>query len=99
MTDAAGTIAVDFNDTNNYTCILDVASTLANPTNQTAGQSGIFEFKQDATGGRTLAFGTDYEGLDGALPSIATGGGEVTMLSYYVRASTSVVLSMVENVS
>ena len=40
--------------------------TLANPTNLSAGQHLFFRIKQDATGSRTLAFGSKYKFPGGA---------------------------------
>ena len=54
LTDAA-TITPDFSTGNNFSVTLGGNRTLANPTNLTAGQSGMIFVTQDATGGRTLA--------------------------------------------
>jgi hypothetical protein len=41
---------------NNFSVTLGGNRTLANPSNQTAGQSGTIVMTQDGTGSRTLAF-------------------------------------------
>ena len=46
--------------------------TLANPTNMKDGNTYILTVKQDATGGRTLAFGSDYRWPGGTAPTLTT---------------------------
>ncbi len=62
LTDAAS-IALNLASNNFYRVVLGGNRTLANPTNKPASgdrQIIILEVVQDATGGRTLAFGGDY---------------------------------------
>lgn len=59
LTDAT-TIAVDASLGNTFDVTLAGNRTLGNPTNATDGQKLLFRIKQDATGGRTLAYGTKY---------------------------------------
>jgi hypothetical protein len=54
LTDAA-TITPNFATANNFSVTLGDNRTLANPTNQTAGQSGVIVITQDGTGGRVMA--------------------------------------------
>ncbi len=53
LTDAS-TIAVDMSVGNNFSVTLGGNRTLGNPTNLTAGQSGVIFITQDGTGSRTL---------------------------------------------
>jgi len=56
--------------------------TLANPTNMVDGGTYILEVRQDATGGRTLAFGSAYDwGADGA-PTLSTGANVRDVLTF-----------------
>lgn len=57
--------------------------TLANPTNQKAGQSGVIAISQDATGNRTLGFGSNWK-FPGGAPSITATPGATDLISYYV---------------
>src|SRR4030042_1594951 len=57
LTDGA-TITPNFAVANNFSVTLGGNRTLANPTNITAGQSGVIVITQDGTGSRTLAFGS-----------------------------------------
>ena len=70
LTDGA-TIAPDFSAGNNFSVTLGGNRTLANPTNAVAGQGGVICITQDATGGRTLAFGSNYKFPSGSVPSLS----------------------------
>lgn len=89
LTDAA-TIAVDFADSNNFAVTLGGNRTLGNPTNQVAGQSGSIFVIQDGTGGRTLAYSSDWEFAGGAAPTLSTAASAVDRIDYIVRASGSI---------
>ena len=56
--------------------------TLANPTNQNAGATYILIVKQDATGTRTLNYGTDYKFPAGVTPVLSTGSNDVDILTF-----------------
>jgi hypothetical protein len=56
--------------------------TLANPTNQNAGATYILIVKQDATGTRTLSYGTDYKFPAGVAPVLSTGSNDVDILTF-----------------
>ena len=99
LTDAAN-ISIDLNENNFYSVTLDGNRTLDNPTNVTPGQSGCIFITQDATtGGRTLAFGSNYDFAGGTAPTLSTGAGEVDVLSYVVRSSTSIICTLSNNFS
>ncbi|HEV7415143.1 MAG TPA: hypothetical protein VGN98_03240 [Tianweitania sediminis] len=78
----------------NFDLLLDGnVTTLANPTNQVAGKSGVLRIRQDATGGRTLsAYGSNFKWLGGQ-PALPTGANRVAMISYLVWASGTVYLT------
>lgn len=59
LTDAA-TIATDASLSNRFRVTLGGNRTLGNPTNLSDGQQLVWEVIQDATGGRTLAFGANF---------------------------------------
>jgi hypothetical protein len=99
LTDAAN-ISIDLNENNFYSVTLDGNRTLDNPTNVTPGQSGCIFITQDATtGGRTLAFGSNYDFAGGVAPTLSTGTGAVDVLSYVVRSSTSIICTLATNFS
>jgi len=81
---------VDFSANNNYTVTLGGNRTLANPTNQVAGQSGSIFIVQDGTGSRTLAYDTNYDFPGGTAPTLSTAAGAVDRIDYVVKASGSI---------
>lgn len=56
--------------------------TLANPTNLQAGASYILFVRQDATGGRTLAYGSAFRWPSGAVPILSTAANAVDILTF-----------------
>lgn len=89
LTDGA-TITPDFADSNFFSVTLGGNRTLANPTNIVAGQSGSVFITQDATGSRTLAYGSYWDFAGGAAPTLSTAANTVDRLDYVVRTSTSI---------
>lgn len=84
------TITPDFSASNDFTVTLGGNRTLANPTNQVAGQSGFIEINQDGTGSRTLSFGTDWEFEGGATPTLTTTASATDLLVYWVKADGTI---------
>lgn len=70
LTDAAA-IAVDGLLSNKFTVTLGGNRTLSNPTNL-KDATYIFTIKQDATGSRTLAWGTNFKFPSGVIPVLST---------------------------
>lgn len=89
LTDAT-TIAVDMSASNNFTVTLGGNRTLGNPTGLVVGQSGSIFILQDATGSRTLAFGSNWDFPNGAAPTLSTAANAVDRIDFIVRTSTSV---------
>lgn len=56
--------------------------TLSNPTNQVDGAVYILIVKQDATGGRTLSFSSNYKFAGGTAPTITTTANKVDVLTF-----------------
>lgn len=88
LTDGA-TITPDFDAGRNFVLTLGGNRTLANATNQTAGQSGLIFVKQDGTGSRTLSYGTHYSFAGGA-PTLSTAANAVDCIAYYVEQADTV---------
>jgi hypothetical protein len=55
---------------------------LANPTNKVAGATYVLIVKQDATGGRTLSYGSEYKFPGGTAPTLSTGANDVDVLCF-----------------
>ena len=97
LTDGA-TITPDLAAANNYSVTLGGNRTLANPTNQTAGQSGVIVITQDGTGGRTLAFGSNWKFPGGTAPTLTTAASAVDVLAYYVESATRITARLIADV-
>lgn len=98
LTDGA-TITPDFATGNNFSVTLGGNRTLANPTNLTAGQSGVIVVTQDGTGGRTLTYGSHYKFAGGTSTALSTAASSVDYLTYYVESTTRVFISYVKGVA
>lgn len=72
LTDAAN-IATDASLSNNFTVTLAGNRNLSAPTNPTDKQKVVWEFKQDATGNRTLTFDAIFN--FGVFPTLVLSGG------------------------
>jgi len=97
LTDGS-TITPDFAAANNYSVTLGGNRTLANPTNLTAGQSGVIVITQDGTGSRTLAYGSYWKFSSGTAPTLTTTASAVDVLAYYVESSTRITARLVADV-
>ena len=64
------------------TVTLGGSRTLANPTNKAAGGTYLLIVKQDATGSRTLSYGTEYKFPSGIKPIMPTAPNSVTILTF-----------------
>jgi hypothetical protein len=84
------TITPDFSAANFYSLTIGGNRTLANPTNLTAGQSGVIVITQDGTGGRTLAFGNYWKFPGGTAPTLTTTANAVDVLALYVESATRI---------
>ena len=87
-----GSVTLDFDTYQNFVLTATGNVTLANPSTETVGQSGIIVFIQDGTGSRTLSLGTDYETAGGAGLTISTAASAVDVIPYFVKASSSIQL-------
>lgn len=95
---SASTITPNLADSNNFSVTLDTNATLANPTNIVAGQSGVIAITQDATGSRTLAYGSYWKFAGATAPTLTTTASAVDVLAYYVESSTRITASLINNV-
>lgn len=96
---SASTITPDFALANNFSLTLGHNATLANPTNLTAGQSGVIFITQDASTAYTLAFGSYWDFSGGTAPTVTSTLSAVDCLVYAVRSSTSIHAQLITNLS
>ena len=87
-----GSVTLDFDTYQNFVLTATGNVTLANPSTEAVGQSGIIVFIQDGTGSRTLSLGTDYETAGGSGLTISTAANAVDVIPYFVKASGSIQL-------
>ena len=97
LTDGSS-ITPDFAVANNFSVTLGGNRTLANPTNITAGQSGVIVITQDGTGSRTLAYGSYFKFPSGTAPTLTTTASAVDVLVYYVESSTRITARLVADI-
>lgn len=90
ITSTASSVAVDMALNNHFSHTLDVNSTLANPSNVVAGQSGSMFFTQAATGGFTLALATNYVTTGAGGVTLSTASGSVDRVDYIAETTTRV---------
>lgn len=88
----AATITPDFSVNSHQKITLTGNVTIANPTNPIEGQTGTLKITQDATGGRTVAWGTYYKWEGGVAPTYVTTANSVSTYSYKVESSTSILV-------
>ena len=87
---SAATITIDMADSNNFSVTLAHNATFANPSNDTAGQSGSIFITQDGTGSRTASWGTDWEFAGGTAPTLTTTAAAVDRVDYIIKSGTSI---------
>ena len=89
---ATGSTTLDFDLYQNFVLTFTGNVTLANPSTESVGQSGIIMIIQDGTGSRTLSLGTDYETAGGAGLTISTAASSVDILPYFVQSASNILL-------
>ena len=87
-----GNVTLDFGANQNFVLTLTGNVTLVNPTTEQVGQSGFITFIQDATGGRTVSLGTDYETAGGAGITLSSAASATDIVPYVVVASGRILL-------
>ena len=94
----SGTITPDLTIGNDLSVTLTGNATLANPSALTPGTSGHISITQDATGGRTLAFGSYWKFGSNGTPTLSTAASAQDVLVYWVQDATHIVASIVRAV-
>lgn len=59
------------------------------------GQAGLFIFKQDATGSRTLSLESYYNTPGNVAPTLSTGANQIDIIPYYIESATSILLGQI----
>ena len=82
------TVTPDFSASNNFSLTLGQNTTIANPTNLVAGQSGSIFLVQGSTG-YTGAWGSSWDFTTGTAPTLSAAS-KVDRVDYIVRSATSI---------
>ena len=91
------TITANLASNNNFQVTISGNRTIANPTNIKAGQSGII-YIQQGIGSNTVVWGNVWRFTDNTAPTLSTANSAIDAVVYSVRATNSIVVSVVYNV-
>lgn len=91
LTDAAS-IAVNAALGNNFRVVLGGNRTLANPTNLADGAVINIRVKQDATGGRTLSYGSMWKWPGGSAPTLSTAANAIDFICAQYDADAGILI-------
>jgi len=94
----AAVITPDFTQANNFAVTIGGNRTLANPNLPTVGQSGIIWVTQDASGSRSLVFGSYWKFPGGSVPTLTASANATDALIYTVRTLTSITVNILYNI-
>ena len=89
---ATDSVLLDFNAHNNFILTLDGNITLANPSTENVGQTGVIVAIQDSSGSRTITLGGDYESVGGSGLTLSSGANAVDIIPYIVVAANRIAL-------
>lgn len=84
------TITPDFAVNNVFTVTLGGARAMANPSNPVNSQSGSIFIIQDATGNRTLTWGSYWKWPNGTTPTLSTAANAIDRIDFIVKSSTEI---------
>lgn len=88
------TFAWDMSAGFDFVLTLNGNRTLANPTNTKVGQKGRLIIQQDATGSRTLTWGSNFKFANGTAPTLSTAASATDVLYYDVRSSSYIIITL-----
>lgn len=87
-----GSVTLDFASQQNFVLTLTGAVTLANPSTEAIGQSGMIVFIQDGTGGRAVSLASDYKTAGGGTLSLSSTANAIDVVPYFVSAANTILL-------
>jgi hypothetical protein len=97
LTSSGASIAINLATNNNFSHTTSENTTLAAPSNATAGQSGIITITQGATA-YTLAYNTFYKFAGGTVPTLTATASAVDTFAYYVESATRATCQLIKDV-
>ena len=95
---SAATVTPDFAAANNFSLTLGHNITLANPSNLTAGQSGVIVITQGSGTAYTVAYGSAWK-FSGGTPTMSTALSSVSTLAYYVESASRITAQLITSVA
>ena len=96
-TNVSGNKAPDFSQYTNFIYTLTGNLTLTDPGDEVAGQSGVFVFIQDGTGGHTLSHAADqYFTAEGTALTLSTAANARDVVPYFVEADGKIHLGAIQ---
>ena len=87
LTSSSASIAINLADSNNFKHTLTEDTTLAAPSNPTAGQAGVIQFNQHASSPKTIAFNAFWKWPGGTDGTLTATNSAVDVMSYIVDSS------------
>lgn len=96
LTSSSNSIATNLATNNNFSHTFTEDTTLANPSNPVAGQSGRIFLTQHASSPKTLAFGSQWLFSGGTDPAVTATNSAVDVLYYDVLSTTQIACSLVK---
>ena len=85
---SSSSITPNFANSNNFSVTLATNTTINNPSNLVAGQSGAITIYY--SGNRTVAFGSYWKFPGGTAPTMTSTSGKYDVIVYYVESSTRI---------
>ena len=95
-TSNTGSVTLDFGANQNFVLTFTGNVTLANPSTEQVGQSGVIVCIQDGTGSRTLSLGSQYKTSGDEGITLSTGANDVDIIPYFVQAADNILLGAVQ---
>ena len=92
---SSSSITPNFANSNNFSISLSTNTTINNPSNLVAGQSGAIAITYN--GGYTVAFGSYWKFPGGTAPTATSTSGKTDVLVYYVESSTRISAQLILN--
>ena len=92
----SGSVTLNFANNSNFILTFTGDVTLANPTTEKIGQTGVIVCVQDGTGGRTLTLGNQYKTAGGVGIKLSTAASAIDVIPYIVQANDSILLGKIQ---
>jgi hypothetical protein len=100
LTISAGSVALDASASNDFTLTANANFTLSNPTNLLAGQTINIWVTQDATGSRTITWGSQYQAAGGTSSLVlSTTAGAKDLISCVSDTTTTLTCALLKAVA